>query len=134
MARADAKGANLAAADLTDTNCYATSFDGATARGRACLVRPRRPLPALRLPAAASSPALPASPSPGADLRGATFENSILTSASFGKGPDGQWAQLQGTHFEGALVSSSDVGRICENPTLEDSTKKFELGCRLPRK
>jgi uncharacterized protein YjbI with pentapeptide repeats len=70
----------------------------------------------------------------GADLSGAQFENSILTAATFGKDGSGTWANLQGTHFEGALVSSSDVVRICENPTLEESTKKFELGCRIPRK
>jgi uncharacterized protein YjbI with pentapeptide repeats len=97
MARADAKGAILSGVDFTDTNCYASSFDGA-------------------------------------DLRGANFENSILTAASFGRGPGGEWAALQGTHFEGALVSSSDVVRICENPTLEEATKKYELGCRLPKK
>jgi hypothetical protein len=39
-----------------------------------------------------------------------------------------EWA-----HFEGALVSSSDVGRICENPTLEAATKRYELGCRASR-
>jgi hypothetical protein len=27
-----------------------------------------------------------------------------------------QWADLAGAHFEGALLSSSDIGRICENP------------------
>ncbi len=34
---------------------------------------------------------------------------------------------------QGALVSSSDIGRICENPTLEMSTRKYELGCRSSR-
>jgi hypothetical protein len=33
----------------------------------------------------------------------------------------------------GALVSSSDIGRICENPTLEEGTKRYELGCRSSR-
>jgi uncharacterized protein YjbI with pentapeptide repeats len=68
----------------------------------------------------------------GADLQGAQFENSILTGATFGK-DKGNWANLAGAHFEGALVSSSDIVRICENPTLEDTTKKYELGCRLSR-
>lgn len=27
-----------------------------------------------------------------------------------------QWADLAGAHFEGALLSSSDVERICQNP------------------
>ena len=97
MARADAKGAALRGTDFTDTNCYATSFDGA-------------------------------------DLEGAQFQNSILSSASFGQDGSGKWARLAGTHFEGALLSSSDVGRICLNPTLEEATKRFELGCRLPKK
>jgi len=69
----------------------------------------------------------------GADVRGATFENSILTGATFGKDSSGTWANLAGAHFEGALVSSSDVGRICENPTLEADTKRYELGCRASR-
>lgn len=38
-----------------------------------------------------------------------------------------------GAQFEGALLSSSDIIRLCENPTLEDSTKKFQLGCRSSR-
>lgn len=43
---------------------------------------------------------------------GAQFENSVLTMAMFGRdGPDGPWANLKGAHFEGALISSSDVGR-----------------------
>jgi uncharacterized protein YjbI with pentapeptide repeats len=70
----------------------------------------------------------------GADVRGAQFENSILTGATFGKDPSsGAWANLAGAHFEGALLSSSDIGRICENPTLEADTKRYELGCRASR-
>jgi hypothetical protein len=69
----------------------------------------------------------------GADVRGAQFENSILTGATFGKDSAGNWANLAGAHFEGALVSSSDIGRICENPTLEADTKRYELGCRATR-
>lgn len=69
----------------------------------------------------------------GADLRGARFDNAILGNASFGKGADGQWANLAGTHFEGALLSSSDVERLCVNPTLDADVKKFELGCRSGR-
>jgi hypothetical protein len=42
-------------------------------------------------------------------------------------------AAVQGAHFEGALLSSSDVGRICENPTLEADTKRYELGCRATK-
>lgn len=42
----------------------------------------------------------------------------------------GKWANLKGAHFEGALLGSSDVQRICENPTLDKSTKKAELGCK----
>lgn len=66
----------------------------------------------------------------GADLHGAQFENSILTGAAFGKDSDGNWANLAGAHFEGALLSSSDIERMCQNPTLDDSTRRFELGCR----
>lgn len=69
----------------------------------------------------------------GANLEGAQFENSILTGATFGKTSDGSWANLKAAHFEGALLSSSDIERMCANPTLEDSTKKFELGCRSTR-
>lgn len=69
----------------------------------------------------------------GADLRGAQFENAILTAASFGRDASGTWANLAGAHFEGALLSSSDIGRVCENPTLEDDTKRYELGCRSSR-
>jgi hypothetical protein len=42
-------------------------------------------------------------------------------------------AAVQGAHFEGALLSSSDVGRICENPTLEPDTKRYELGCKATK-
>lgn len=56
----------------------------------------------------------------------------MLSSASFGQ-YDGKWANLKGAHFEGALLSSSDVGRICENPTLDQYTREAELGCRRSR-
>ncbi|MEW5300466.1 MAG: hypothetical protein WDW36_003396 [Sanguina aurantia] len=70
----------------------------------------------------------------GANLEGAQFENSVLTMAMFGRdGPESPWANLKGAHFEGALISSSDVERICENPTLEEDTRKYELGCRKGR-
>ena len=45
----------------------------------------------------------------------------------------GVWANLKGTHFEGALLSSSDVVRVCENPTLDEYTAQAELGCRKSR-
>lgn len=54
----------------------------------------------------------------GSDLRGAQFENAILSSASFGKGAGGNWANLEDAHFEGALLSSSDISRVCANPTI----------------
>ncbi|KAG1678749.1 hypothetical protein FOA52_012788 [Chlamydomonas sp. UWO 241] len=66
----------------------------------------------------------------GADLRGATFDNAIMSNASFGKGLGGEWARLEGAHFEGALLSSSDVERLCENPSLDSDVRKYELGCR----
>lgn len=69
----------------------------------------------------------------GADVRGATFENSILTGATFGRDRSGTWANLEGASFEGALLSSSDIGRICDNPTLLETTKRYELGCRASR-
>ena len=66
----------------------------------------------------------------GASLVGAIFENTILTGATFGRdGKEGPWADLTGAHFEGALISSSDVGRICENPTLVGYARG-DLGCR----
>lgn len=68
----------------------------------------------------------------GANLQNAQFENSILTGSTFGKF-EGEWANLAGAHFEGALLGSTDVVRICENPTLDEDTKKFELGCRKTR-
>ena len=66
----------------------------------------------------------------GADLRGAVFSNSVLSNAALGRDPQsGEWAQLQGADFEGALLSSSDTQRTCLNPTLEDEAKAV-LGCR----
>lgn len=57
-------------------------------------------------------------------------------------GLSAHWAWL-GAQFEGTLVSSSDLGRLCENPTLEAATKSTSWGaeqvdnlvaggCRLP--
>jgi hypothetical protein len=69
----------------------------------------------------------------GADLRGARFDNAILGNATFAKGLNGEWANLEGTHFEGALLSSSDIERLCANPTLDSDVRKFELGCRAGR-
>ena len=69
----------------------------------------------------------------GADLRGARFDNAILGNALFGKDSNGEWANLVGTHFEGALLSSSDIERLCANPTLDLDVRKFELGCRSGR-
>ncbi len=68
----------------------------------------------------------------GAQLQNTQWENAILSGASFAKF-DGQWADLKGAQFEGALLSSSDIIRVCENPTLEESTRKFQLGCRSSR-
>ncbi|KAI8467799.1 MAG: hypothetical protein J3K34DRAFT_429284 [Monoraphidium minutum] len=67
----------------------------------------------------------------GASLRNAQFENAVLTAATFGKSPvTGEWADLAGAHFEGALLSSSDVARLCENPTLDPDVRAYELGCK----
>ena len=41
-----------------------------------------------------------------------------------------QWADLAGAPFEGALLSSSDVARLCENPTLDQDSRDYELGCK----
>lgn len=68
----------------------------------------------------------------GADLEDAQFENAVLSNASFGQ-YEGRWANLKGAHFEGALLSSSDVVRVCANPTLDLYTKQAELGCRKSR-
>lgn len=54
-----------------------------------------------------------------------------MTGATFGKDPaTGQFANLKGAHFEGALLSSSDIQRACENPTLDPATRRGELGCK----
>lgn len=66
----------------------------------------------------------------GADLSGADLSNAIASGASFGKdAQSGEWANLAGTQFEGALLSTSDVQRICLNPTLDDDGRA-SLGCR----
>ena len=39
-----------------------------------------------------------------------------------------QWADLAGAHFEGALLASSDIARICANPTLDEETRLYEVG------
>jgi len=65
----------------------------------------------------------------GADLRGADFDNAILTNARFGKDRDGKWAELEGVNWDGALLSSSDAQRACENPTVDDYGRAI-LGCR----
>ena len=53
------------------------------------------------------------------------------TLRAFGRdGREGPWANLAGAHFEGALLSSSDIERLCENPTIDLEVRKFELGCR----
>jgi uncharacterized protein YjbI with pentapeptide repeats len=156
FARAQAQGAAMRGADLTDANCFGTSFDGADLEVRAApfaamcilkvyLVRRRKgadlkghavpvllmyALLVLRIKRSTCTPA-PQTAFVHDALQNAQFENAILSSASFGK-YDGKWANLKGAHFEGALLSSSDVGRICENPTLDVITRKAELGCRGP--
>ena len=65
----------------------------------------------------------------GTDLSGAVFENAILTNATFGKDGAGRWANLKGSHFEGALLSQSDIRRVCANPTVDDDVRLEELGC-----
>ena len=62
-------------------------------------------------------------------MRGADFSNSIISNATFGKDENGRWANLTGATFEGALLSSSDVKKVCINPTLDDEAKAV-LGCR----
>lgn len=64
----------------------------------------------------------------GADMRNANLENAIVSGASFGQ-YDGVWANLAGVNFEGALLSSSDVNKVCKNPTLDDEGKGA-LGCK----
>ena len=65
----------------------------------------------------------------GADLRDANFDNAILTNARFGKDTQGNWANLDGVNWDGALLSSSDAQRVCENPTVDDYGKAI-LGCK----
>ena len=65
----------------------------------------------------------------GSDMRNVNFENTILTNARFGKDAAGRWANLEGANFEGALLSSSDAQRVCENPTVDDYGRAI-LGCR----
>ena len=143
MSRAIAFGANLAGVDFTDTNCYGTMFDGANLEGAQFENRwgpttmlPLMPPTTLRTYHPAYlyhlTPHLPVSPNTLL-LLPPPLPCSILTNATFGKGPDGQFANLAGAHFEGALISSSDIERMCVNPTLDESTKKLELGCRKAR-
>jgi hypothetical protein len=40
---------------------------------------------------------------------------------------------LDGANFEGALLSSSDAQRVCENPTVDDYGRAI-LGCRGGKK
>lgn len=57
---------------------------------------------------------------------GAQFENSVLTMAMFGRdGPESPWANLKGAHFEGALISSSDVGGCSAVVHLSDVKGPF---------
>ena len=65
----------------------------------------------------------------GSDMTNVVFENAILTNARFGKDANGQWTKLDGANFEGALLSSSDAQRACENPTVDDFGRAI-LGCR----
>ena len=37
--------------------------------------------------------------------------------------------KVGGTNWEGALLSSSDAQRVCENPTVDDYGKAI-LGCK----
>lgn len=86
-----------------------------------CCTALPRPMPLLDVHMHGADPLSPSPP---------FFTHS---NASFGKF-DGQWAQLGGAHFEGALLSSSDIGRLCENPTIDPDVSRFELGCRAGRK
>ena len=65
----------------------------------------------------------------GSDLRGANFSNALLSNASFGKGEDGRWANVEGAEFEGALLSSSDARKLCQNPTLDIEGQIAVGGC-----
>ena len=65
----------------------------------------------------------------GSDLRNANFDNAIVTNARFGKDKGNNWANLAGVNWEGALLSSSDAQRVCENPTVDEYGKAV-LGCR----
>lgn len=65
----------------------------------------------------------------GSDLRGANFDGALLSNATFGKGEDGKWANLDGVNFDGALVSSSDARKLCQNPTLDVEGEIAIGGC-----
>ena len=66
----------------------------------------------------------------GADLADARFPNAILTGAKFGRDPaSGRWAELEGADFEGALLSQSDLRKLCKNPSLDDTARLEVLGC-----
>jgi uncharacterized protein YjbI with pentapeptide repeats len=65
----------------------------------------------------------------GSDLRGANFANALLSNASFGKGEDGRWANVEGAEFEGALLSLSDARKLCQNPTLDIEGQIAVGGC-----
>lgn len=65
----------------------------------------------------------------GSDLRGANFDGALLSNATFGKGEDGKWANVDGVNFDGALVSSSDARKLCQNPTLDVEGEIAIGGC-----
>ena len=66
----------------------------------------------------------------GADLSDARFPNAILTGARFGRdSASGQWAELKGADFDGALLGQSDLRELCKNPSLDETARLDVLGC-----
>lgn len=114
-----------------DVNGYGSQFDGANlvrsiGRGRACAHMHAHAHLSMLAAIGGWSPAPKVFIARNVDTRsdlgvcaprslqeGVTFDNAILSSASFAKF-EGVWANLKGTKFEGALLSSSDVIRVCE--------------------
>jgi hypothetical protein len=103
---------------LTAPRCAARSL-----RTRCCRRRPSARAPSRARCAAGPHPAPPPTASQARGLGGEPASRPAPWHAPFSHAPDPdlspprpQWADLTGANFEGALLSSSDAQRLCENP------------------
>ena len=63
----------------------------------------------------------------GASLKGAIFQNTVLTSTSF------QGADVTGADFTEAYLGDFDLKKLCKNPTLTGESREAKGGRSLPR-